>query len=1599
MAKIFLEANEIFPVSSNATIIGAPGGSEGILISGTPNVMFDANVENVDFPGNIADYTYQITGTQIVIMSGSNVVATFPSLNQAATLRFADGSAQLELTGLDAATLGGTALPTAAPAAVVPVTTDPTDISQTADVTPPAPEFDLTAATPTVDEGGNLTFTVTADSAVTGDTTFTYSLAGSGANPANALDFSTATSGTVTIPDGQTEATFTVGVAKNDGAEFAENFTVTLKQGTTVVDTVSAIINDTSTADIEAPVATAPAAKDYNENQVAGAALVTVTATDNIAVTGFEISSGDADGFFQIDSTGKVSLTDAGVASNLNDFETTPNTVTLGVKAIDAKGNKSAEVNVVLNEKDVDDTAPVFGSVVLGGTKAIVTFDEPLSTTSATPAIADFKVTLKNGSGEIAVNAIQVVGSAVELTLGRLPAAGETFVVAYTQGTNAIQDAAGNKVGSFSGKDMVIDTVAPVIAAGQALTYIESIAGATAGTIDGPINDITDIIGTVQVTETTSINKFEIVSGNTSGFFAINTKGQLTLTTAGLTAASNDFETTPNSFTLGIKATDVAGNVSTETPLTVTVTNNTADDNLNPGQTFTLTQNVDAIPGLIGSLGTTSNAGDDIIIAGEGSSGGIHTLGSSDVINGGTGNDRINIKLADMPTAPPTPQGVTPNISSVEKIYIQAIGTTAANNFANLINATSYTELWDDNSTNDLTITNVTTKPTVGVSQGATVLGIPVCDYTVQLATGAITGDLAISMDRGKVNNLFVNATGLAGGAGFTSTTINAITGTGTNVNMINTLDVGATLATVNVIGDGALTINNNLAATVRTIDASTNKGGTNVTLDRFNVGFNNGNVTFTGGEGADRVYFGTTLNLNDKVNGGVGRDIVGVFDETSIITGLQVTNTEILELNTLNGTVTASRIAGIDEVRVTNALNGAWNTATVNGLTSNSTFVTNVAGNATLNITNAQVAGTQDTLNLRTGLGVAGGNVWIQAPGVETISYIQNDLANIGSFTTIDFYDIDGTVDVSTLTITNNTGNTANFDNFGLPNTIKTVNASTSAGSVFVGIQGGNNTNGVAITGGSGADQLYGGDGKDVIIGGAGNDILSGDDFNFIAGTGGAAIPQQSTLTIANAEVGDTFTIGGAPVVWTGVEAVDNAAVIAAINAALPGLAVAADANAVVTAGTFTVTGLADGTAFNMPAVAATNVAATPAAAEVSTVTIDDSIVYDADDVLNVQVNAINFAGIAGQTGLQQANTIAAAINLAGQMTAVVTNPGTDALLTLTGTTVNDYVVASSITGNAAVAAVAQVDTITLDNGAGGNNDLDAGDVINVTVDGVTVNYLVTGVAAADANGLVNVINAAGLGVTALFVDATPASGLDVDDGDSLTLTANAAGTPFVATVQVNNAPAAEMVIATTTPNTVPTIVNPAAVIVAADNAPVAAVAAGANTQTIVNATPINGQMALDQYLGGPATTDTLTGSDGNDQFYVLSGSNGWNGTAFTTMDTITDLNLGGATQVLGVDSVFLSRFTFNAFANTDLINAGTPLAMTGPSLGAAVQALFNAGGALNGSVNDVGLFTYGTDTYLVATDNVAGFTANDALIKVTGVTGTLNLTDIVLI
>jgi hypothetical protein len=158
-------------------------------------------------------------------------------------------------------------------------------------------------------------------------------------------------------------------------------------------------------------------------------------------------------------------------------------------------------------------------------------------------------------------------------------------------------------------------------------------------------------------------------------------------------------------------------------------------------------------------------------------------------------------------------------------------------------------------------------------------------------------------------------------------------------------------------------------------------------------------------------------------------------------------------------------------------------------------------------------------------------------------------------------------------------------------------------------------------------------------------------------------------------------------------------------------------------------------------------------------------------------------------------------------------------------------------------------------------------------------------------------------------------------------------------------------------------------------------------------------------------AASDTLEGGGGRD-YYAISESQ------FDTMDTIVGLDLGagapGTSDYLmlgmyaeaeaydGPGSDWTSYFEMDRLLQIDtVVNDGSAVDIEGLDLQAAVNSLFQANGVFEQSgpaaTHAAGLFNWGNDTYLIALGDQAGsgFGSDDYIVKVTGVAGTLDVSD----
>lgn len=109
MAELFLNAGERFFTTNNAQVYGSLGATETIAIDGLPLVKVDQQIERVELAHNMNFYKIAVKGNQALIYDGRYLIAQIaiqvdPDGTQ---LSFADGSANLKITGLNQMTLGG----------------------------------------------------------------------------------------------------------------------------------------------------------------------------------------------------------------------------------------------------------------------------------------------------------------------------------------------------------------------------------------------------------------------------------------------------------------------------------------------------------------------------------------------------------------------------------------------------------------------------------------------------------------------------------------------------------------------------------------------------------------------------------------------------------------------------------------------------------------------------------------------------------------------------------------------------------------------------------------------------------------------------------------------------------------------------------------------------------------------------------------------------------------------------------------------------------------------------------------------------------------------------------------------------------------------------------------------------------------------------------------------------------------------------------------------------------------------------------------------------------------------------------------------------
>ena len=553
--------------------------------------------------------------------------------------------------------------------------------------------------------------------------------------------------------------------------------------------------------------------------------------------------------------------------------------------------------------------------------------------------------------------------------------------------------------------------------------------------------------------------------------------------------------------------------------------------------TSLLTTSIDNIVG---------TAGNDTILGGSGSAGAASTLGSADVINGGGGTDTLKLT-----TEGGAAVAATPNLTSVEKVFVQAT-TTVGGTTVNMVNATGTTEIWNERSTDavGLAVTNVQELATVGVKGAITGGSTYQVGFKDSLASGT-SDSLSIALDGATITNLGVG--GMTAANEFETLNISA---TGTNVvtNLIQGTGGGALAATktVNVTGAGKVTVTAALAATVATVDASANTGGVSFDLS------GTGAVTAKGGSGADTFKMGGSLTTADVLTGGDGTDIIGVTAGASLVTGLQVTGFETLDVGGSNSgagvalsvnTYDLSKLTGITTLKVGSIINNdalpvADDTTTINNLAKgaavqiNAALGTGAGDQLVINVKDAGAGSPNDIIGVTVSGATAvttGGDLVIA--DIETVNLTSTTIATTPVTHVISALNANQALTVAVLNgnadLTISDLNNTSLVLFDATAATKAVSVTTAGGTAFTA------TNGIAFKLGAGADTLdltasisagtLTGS-KFIVTGNGGGDTITLTATNIDPDAGGAlgTVGNQETvvyLAAADSQAGVTAT------------------------------------------------------------------------------------------------------------------------------------------------------------------------------------------------------------------------------------------------------------------------------------------------------------------------------------------------------------------------------------------------------------------------------------------------------------------------------------------
>ncbi|MBU0973889.1 MAG: hemolysin-type calcium-binding region [Proteobacteria bacterium] len=548
------------------------------------------------------------------------------------------------------------------------------------------------------------------------------------------------------------------------------------------------------------------------------------------------------------------------------------------------------------------------------------------------------------------------------------------------------------------------------------------------------------------------------------------------------------------------------------------------------GQTFALTTGTDNITGtgsndtITGYINTTT------------ATVGQSTLNGSDIINGGSGTDTLNLTVEG---ANAVGSLTAAAITNVEKFYIRDINTSGASTY-NFATIASETHVYTDRSTQAVTFSSLGTGTTVGlIGDGTTLLGNVI--YTMATATdagtisidGGIKGTPTITRNQTGASAVTITSTGAANVAGaidldtgttMTSLTINATTALTTS---LVAADYAAT-ATLTISGAGLVNLSGAaLAANIATINAANSTGGVSVIMG------SNASV-FTGGSGNDTVSAGALVfSGTGTLNGGAGTDTIALLDaaQYTSTTIAKMTNFETLRIDDDNDGATdtfdASLMTTLTGLHLTaqSVGDGAIITNMSSTIAGNVAISGDQAVGPNFGVTGATTVGQLDTLTI----GISDGAVTTSTITVADITAAGVETFNI---TATDNFTLAAATGMTAMTNVNLTGaGNVSITTGGLAiNVNSTIDASALTGT-FILVASGASTNGLAIKGSSTkVNTITGTNQADVVTGGAANDTiatLNGIDSVIISSGGDDIVAMNGLIAAANRVNFTGFTAG----------------------------------------------------------------------------------------------------------------------------------------------------------------------------------------------------------------------------------------------------------------------------------------------------------------------------------------------------------------------------------------------------------------------------------------------------------------------------------------